>query len=85
MIIAACSSHALRSLVSSSIDFVGGKIDATTAPGRVGELNQLCVQSAVNLSPPGFFLGKVHNVAITVQNQIAFFPNYSSLQVHLVQ
>ena len=33
----------------------------------------------MNLSPPGFLLGKICNVAITVQNLPAVFPNYSSL------
>ena len=33
----------------------------------------------MNLSPPGFLLGKVRNVAVTVQNITAVFPNYSSL------
>ena len=39
----------------------GGKIDATHAPGRGGELDKVCVydKSTANLSAPGFFLGKV--------------------------
>ena len=37
----------------------GGKFDATHAPGRGLELDKVCVWSTANLSPPGFFLGKV--------------------------
>ena len=37
----------------------GGKNDATHAPGRGEELDKVCVQGTANLSPPGFFLGKV--------------------------
>ena len=37
----------------------GGKFDATHAPRRGLELDKVCVWSTANLSPPGFFLGKV--------------------------
>ena len=35
------------------------KIDATYAPGMGGEFDKVCLSSTANLSPPGFFLGKV--------------------------
>ena len=34
----------------------------------------------MNLSPPGFFLGKVRNVAITVQNLVLRSSSFSELQ-----
>ena len=62
----------------------GGKNDATHAPGRGEELDKVCVQGTANLSPPGFFLGKVrtgHMRWITVFVRVLFISQKNLVPV----
>ena len=59
----------------------GGKIDATRAPGGERELDSMRVEYTANLSPPGFFLGKVRTGYMPyigwMDVQVRFFVYFS--------